>query len=81
MATDEVHCILHAAIQDEFSPGSAASKPSLVQLRAAMDGAGLRVTKHFDLTSHLQAFLEMLLACAESETSDSSTQANVQGYM
>lgn len=52
--------ILSNAMQVDFALDSRSKRPSLVQLRAALDGAGLRVTKHHDLTQHYSRYMEVL---------------------
>jgi hypothetical protein len=47
-------------LQVDFALDSRSKRPSLVQLRAALDGAGLRVTKHHDLTQHYSRYMEVL---------------------
>lgn len=46
--------------QMDIAVASASDRPSLVQLRAALDGAGLRVTKHHDLTAHFSQYMHTL---------------------
>mmetsp|Transcript_13585 Transcript_13585/g.34271 ORF Transcript_13585/g.34271 Transcript_13585/m.34271 type:complete len:965 (-) Transcript_13585:2046-4940(-) len=52
--------ILSTAMQMDIAVASASDRPSLVQLRAALDGAGLRVTKHHDLTAHFSQYMHTL---------------------